>query len=74
MTTLKEIIKKIKPIEFIGNENVGINEVIQLNKDNNRNDVISWCGDKNIHLLSGCIAGTIICSVMGKDYVVNGCN
>ena len=67
MTTLKEIVLSLCPIEFIGNENQIINEIIQLNSENKRDDVLTWCSDKNISKLVNCERGTIICSVSLKQ-------
>ena len=76
MTTLKEILESINAINFIGDKSVVINDVIQLDAANKRNDVIYWCNDKNIDSLSLCESGTIICSEKINDtaYIKKNCN
>jgi len=76
MIILKEILKTIKSLDFIGDDSVVIKDVIQLDKANKRNDVIYWCNDKNIDAISFCEAGTIICSKKVKEvgHIKKGCN
>ncbi len=76
MVILKEIIENIKSIEFIGDDTTIINDIIQLDKTNKRSDVIYWCNDKNMDLLSSCETGTIICSdkIKETDYIKRNCN
>jgi len=76
MATLVEIIKQINDVFFIGNDSILINDIIQLDTNNKRNDVIYWCNDKNIDLLGLCAAGTIICSekIKQTNYINKNCN
>jgi UDP-3-O-[3-hydroxymyristoyl] glucosamine N-acyltransferase len=73
---LSEIVKRIENAYFIGNDSTLINDVIQLNTNNKRNDVIYWCNDKNMDLLALCEAGTIICpnKIRETNYINENCN
>ena len=62
MLLIKHIIDKLGCLEFIGDPQTPIKEVMQLNELNNRHDVLFWCNDKNIHKLSNISFGTVICS------------
>ncbi len=59
---IKDIIESIGCINFIGEPNAPIIELIKLDESNNRADVLSWCSDKNSDKLCNVKAGTIICS------------
>lgn len=62
MLKLKDISQSLKIIEFIGDENTVINNLIELrNFDNNPNS-LTWSNDKNIELASKITGGSIICS------------
>lgn len=76
MIILKEIIEKIQLVAFIGDNNVIITDIIQLDITNTRQDVIYWCSDKNIEMLASCKTGTIVCTnqVKEKNYINSGCN
>jgi len=76
MIVLKDILKKINHVNFIGDDSALINDVIQLDKANKRTDVIYWCNDKNIDALFFCEAGTIICSekINETTYINKNCN
>ncbi|HYF31993.1 MAG TPA: DapH/DapD/GlmU-related protein [Chitinophagaceae bacterium] len=71
---LSDIISRIRHLEFIGNIEQDITEVIALDGSNARNDVICWCSDKNVEALAGLKHGTIICSVAARPFVQKGCN
>ena len=62
MVVIKQIIEQLKCLEFIGNIDTPIRQVIQLNQFNTRDDVLFWCSDKNIDRLDTVTHGTIICS------------
>lgn len=75
MITLKNITHALPGAELTGNFSAQINEVIQLDITNKRDDVICWCNDKNLDKLSSCTAGTIICSFKAKELPLNkNCN
>ncbi len=63
MIYLKEIIDLLEPVKFIGNEGDSVNEVIQMDVNNKKQDVIFWVNNKNLHLLNKCAAGTVITSI-----------
>lgn len=76
MTTVNEILKKINPLKFIGNAGDKVSDVIQLDLENKRQDVLFWCSDKNIDVLNKCTNGTVICSekVETLSSLAGGCN
>ena len=76
MIKLKEIINLLKPIKFIGDENDSVNEVIQMDVNNTRQDVLFWVNSKNLHLLNKCSAGTVITSIefIKEGFVNASCN
>ena len=69
MLRVKDILGKIEHVEFIGNLNTEINNVIQLTAENTSNENIFWCSDKNSAQLNDCHFGTIICSENTKKIV-----
>lgn len=69
MITVKKILSEIEAINFIGNENTIVNAIVQINTQNNRDDVIFWCNDKNIDKLNHCTNGTIVCSSKVNDTI-----
>src|SRR5688500_15002274 len=72
---LSIILSKISPIEFIGNPDTDINDIISLTTENRRPDVLTWCSDKNIQQLLDIKIGTIICSDKMREQNINpGCN
>ncbi|MEO8761965.1 MAG: UDP-3-O-(3-hydroxymyristoyl)glucosamine N-acyltransferase [Bacteroidia bacterium] len=75
MIKIKEILLTLKSAELIGNDEALISDVIQLDENNTRPDIICWCNDKNIHKLSSCVAGTIICSSKARELTLSkNCN
>lgn len=61
MITCKNIIEKITPIQFIGDENSTIENIAQLNPPFS-NQLLYWCSDKNKVLLEKVDTGTVIIS------------
>ena len=76
MVTIENIFAKLNVLEFIGASDTIINDVIQLNAENKRTDVIYWCSDKNIDDLDKCFYGTVICSdkIKNTNYIKQSCN
>jgi len=58
---LKDIITKLKPLEYKGKEHVVINHLKQL-EDGSFSDALYWCSDKNIEKLKTLSSGTVIIS------------
>lgn len=46
MPLIKEILEKIEYTEFAGDAGVIINELIPLDENNMRQDVLFWCNEK----------------------------
>ena len=67
MVDIKEIIAYIGNCEFIGNQDILVSNIVQLNPDNKQEDVIYWCNDKSIENLKHCMFGVIICSLKAKE-------
>lgn len=57
---IKEILKEINYIKFIGNENDVVEKVVSLNEINMSKNAISWCSDKNIAFLDKVSTPSII--------------
>ena len=75
MISIKTILEKINFIDFRGNKSVEISEIIQINTENKRNDILSWCSDRNNYLLTGIKAGTYIISKnTEKKLLKSNCN
>jgi UDP-3-O-[3-hydroxymyristoyl] glucosamine N-acyltransferase len=69
MPVLKEIIARLKPVEFYGNAETVIGRVVELNEKNIQQGDILWCSDKNIAALSTIQAGTILLSPAGFENI-----
>ncbi|GGI56291.1 UDP-3-O-(3-hydroxymyristoyl)glucosamine N-acyltransferase [Winogradskyella haliclonae] len=52
MVEINKILEKINYHSFTGNRKLTIKSVIPINEINNVSDALSWCGDKNSHLLN----------------------
>ncbi len=59
---LKEIIEKIKPSGFFGNEQTRIDRIVELNSSIFESGDLLWCSDKNVSRLSGLLTGNVILS------------
>ncbi|NOZ35748.1 MAG: hypothetical protein GXO80_10680 [Chlorobi bacterium] len=59
---LKNIIDKIELIDFIGNSETEIKNLVQLDIENTDTSNLFWCNDKNLPKLSELRAGTVIVS------------
>ncbi len=57
---VQDILDKISYTRLIGNSNSVVNDVIQLDPSNTRDDIICWCSQKNIGILNDVKHGTII--------------
>lgn len=65
---LKDILKQISYKRFIGNDESIINDIIQIDVNNTRNDIICWCSVKNADLLEKVTNGTIITGDIDSKY------
>lgn len=76
MIKMTEILDKLEHLEFIGNKEAEINDVIQLDPANRRDDILCWSNDKNIEKFSKCKKGTIVCSsaLRQNGTISSGCN
>ena len=75
MITAEDIITEIKCLRFIGNRRSEVHRVVPASPANRDEDVIMWCGEKNIHLLEELKAGTIICPPLAEKLQLNeNCN
>ncbi len=71
MLLVKDIIKELGCLTFAGNPDTLINDVIQLSAENQRDDVIFWCSNKNSDVLNSISHGTIICSNIALDKTIH---
>ena len=75
MVLIKHIIDKLGCLDFFGNIETSIVQIIQINSANQRSDVLFWCSDKNIGLLEKIDRGTIVCSKLAYNQKKNDhCN
>lgn len=65
---LLNLLNNINYIEFIGNDNVDINNLVQFDCENKSNNVIMWVSDKNINQAEKLNFGTLVCSPLIKQY------
>lgn len=63
---LKNIIEKLQPLAFKGDENVFIGNLKQLEEENTA-DSLYWCSDKNLEKLNLITCGTVIISSNAYD-------
>ena len=69
------ILEQINHIEYIGNPNQVIKQIIQLDVNNTNSDVLFWCHDKNLEKLYQIQYGTVICSPnIDKLQLNSNCN
>lgn len=68
MESIEEIIKTLKPIKYIGTENILISKPIQLSAHNVDENAIMWVNDKNLDKLQMIETGTIICSEQNTTF------
>ena len=73
MILLNNILKNLKVIKVIGDSNIEIHDVIQLDENNKQRGTISWCSDKNINILDKINYGVIICSDKRVHEVKDSC-
>ena len=72
---ISEILKQVLFNDFIGNKNEIIEKVIQINPNNKEPHILSWCSNKNKHLLKEVNIGTIIISTeIEKHFLNSECN
>jgi len=72
---VQEILDKIKLIDFKGNNSIEISEIIQIDTENTKQNILCWCSDKNKELLLNVKAGTYIISKnIETNYLKNNCN
>lgn len=71
---LEEIGELIGATQVIKNQSVSITELIQLDAQNDRDDVVMWASTKNYETLKAVKKGTIICSTIAEEDIQKGCN
>lgn len=62
MIALTDIINEINPSEVIGNHDRNVTNVIQIDSDNIRDDVLMWISSKSTEKIKKIYHGVIICS------------
>jgi UDP-3-O-[3-hydroxymyristoyl] glucosamine N-acyltransferase len=70
---IKDIAAKIGIHQIIGDENVFVTEPIQLDKNNERSDVIMWANAKKYDTLKRIKQGVIICQHIDNEYINPNC-
>lgn len=72
---VRDILKTIKYIKFIGNEEAKVTQLISLDRNNRKSNVLFWCSDTNIDSLDELTKGTVICSeLVFKKSLSTSCN
>lgn len=75
MINIEEIIQLIKPLGTqIINNTIVINEPIQIDTLNQRNDVLMWVSEKNVSIIPDIKHGTIICPIVDSNILQENCN
>jgi len=75
MVSIDNILSKINHIDFKGNKLAKIDEVIQISIENTKQEILSWCSDKNKELLLNINTGTFIISKnVENTYLKDNCN
>jgi UDP-3-O-[3-hydroxymyristoyl] glucosamine N-acyltransferase len=75
MITIDQILTVIDAKEmYLVNENTQINELIQLDVRNQRDDVLMWVSPKNMAVVADIQKGTIICAKIDATLLQKGCN
>ncbi len=64
---VQQILDSIEYVNFIGDANDIITEVIALDQKSSNSNVITWCNDKNLEKLAGLKSGTVIVSKLFTD-------
>jgi UDP-3-O-[3-hydroxymyristoyl] glucosamine N-acyltransferase len=68
---LLDLLKKIKYLEFVGDNNIEILKLIQFDIANGSENSIMWINDKNLIQAEKLMVGTLICSSHVKRLVIN---
>lgn len=72
---VRDLLKAIKHLKFIGNEEAIVTQLISLDSNNKNPNVLFWCSDTNIDSLNELTTGTVICSeLVFKKSLSNSCN
>jgi len=72
---IKDILNKIKTVDFKGNKSDIITEIIQIDTENTKQNILCWCSDKNKELLKAVTTGTFIISTnIEEEYLKTKCN
>ena len=72
---VKDILKTIKYLKFIGNEEAKVTQLISLDRNNKNSNALFWCSDTNIDSLDELTKGTVICSeLVFKKSLSTSCN
>lgn len=64
---IQQLLEAVDYIDFIGNKDADISEVIALDQKNTNCDVLTWCNDANLEKLSNINCGTVIVSRTFKE-------
>lgn len=74
MVAIKSILEKISYIQYIGNDDQKVSEIVRLSPELSENQ-ICWCSDKNSEHIKAITRGTIICSdKIDSSFFIQGCN
>ena len=72
---VRDILKAIKYLKFIGNEKAKVTQLISLDRNNKKSNALFWCSDTNIDSLDELTKGTVICSeLVFKKNLSTSCN
>ena len=75
MVSIKNILLEINHIDFTGDSSSDISEIIQISEKNTKQNILSWCSDKNKDILLNVKVGTfIISNNIEKNYLKDNCN
>ena len=74
MISLEQILDKLEKVTLLGNKEVIIDKLVQLEDLKNSNE-LAWCSEKNQEKLANLHAGNVICSThTSKNYLKEGIN
>lgn len=71
---ISDILQVLQPIEYIGKDNITIQDLIATSDNNKRDNVLMWLNDKNLHRIKNIQHGTIICGKFDKSHINQDCN
>lgn len=74
MVQIKEILKEIGGIHFIGNEEDKVDKLLKLDPRNSDSHALMWISKKNNHLIKEINSGTLICEPFDETIANSNCN